>query len=353
MTEGLQPRQAVRDMAPYHPPTGGRAGKLRLDFNENTAGCSPKVVEALQKFLTRDSLTIYPEYGAAMNKLAAFFGVDGSEFTMTNGTDEAIQVLVNTFIDDGDDVVTLRPSYAMYRFYSELAGASVREIDYNKDDLAFPLDKFLDALRPETKAVLIANPNNPTGTGVDRDSIRLILETVPDAAVLIDEAYFEFSGVTVLPWIHEYPNLFVSRTFSKVYGMAAMRCGCIFSCRENVQWMKKAQSPYSVNMLAAVAATAAVEDRDSVAKYVGEILAARELAYFGLDRLNIPYYMSQANFILFRAGDRALPIRDALRERGVLVRDRSYEIPGCVRVTIGTRDQVERFLTELEKLWKA
>jgi histidinol-phosphate aminotransferase len=339
-------------MAPYSPPTGGREGKLRLDFNENTAGCSPKVIEALQKYITADHLTIYPEYGAAMEALAKFFGVEQAEFTMTNGTDEAIQVLLNTYADAGDDVVMLRPSYAMYRFYAELAGASVREIEYRPANLAFPLDNFLDALRPETRAVLIANPNNPTGTGIGRDSIRLILETVPDAAVLIDEAYFEFSGVTVLPWIREYPNLFVSRTFSKAYGMAAMRCGCIFSRRQNIQWLKKAQSPYSVNMLAAVAARAAVEDTDSVARYTGEVLAARELAYVGLERLGVPYYRSQANFILFQAGDRAIPIRDALRERGVLVRDRSYEIAGCVRVTIGTRGQMERFLAELEKLWK-
>jgi histidinol-phosphate aminotransferase len=352
MIEGLQPRDAVREMAPYSPPTGGRAGKLRLDFNENTIGCSPKVIEALTRYLTADHLSIYPEYVEAIADLASYFRVNQNEFTMTNGTDEAIQVLVNTFVDDGDDVVLLRPSYAMYRFYAEVAGASIREIDYRKQDLAFPLEKVLDSLRPETKAVLIANPNNPTGTGVNLDSIKLILETVPDAAVLIDEAYFEFSGVTALPWITDYPNLFVSRTFSKVFGMAAMRCGCLFSNAENVKWLRKAQSPYSVNMLAAVAARAAVQDAEYVARYVGEILAARELAYFGLDKLNIPYFKSQANFVLFKAGDRAIPIRNALRERGVLIRDRSYEIPGCVRVTIGTLEQVQRFLTELETLWK-
>lgn len=352
MIEGLQPREAVREMAPYSPPTGGRADKLRLDFNENTVGCSPKVLDALKAYLTADHLSIYPEYIEAIADLASYFRVTQNEFTMTNGTDEAIQLLVNTFVDDGDDVLLLRPSYAMYRFYAEVAGASVREIEYRNPDLAFPVEKFLDALRPETKAVLIANPNNPTGTGVSLDDIRLILETVPDAAVLIDEAYFEFSGVTALPWINEYPNLFVSRTFSKVFGMAAMRCGCLFSNAENVKWLRKAQSPYSVNMLATVAARAAVKDRDYIARYVGEILAARELAYFGLDKLNIPYFMSQANFVLFKAGDHAIPIRDALRERGVLIRDRSYEIPGCVRVTIGTREQVQRFLTELETLWK-
>ena len=352
MTEGPQPREAVRQMAPYHPPTGGRSGKLRLDFNENTVGCSPKVIEAISKYLTADHLSLYPEYVDAMAELATFFKVKDNEFAMTNGTDEAIQVLINTYIDDGDDVLIMRPSYAMYRFYAEVAGGSVRELEYRKNDLSFPIDDFLEALQPETKAVLIANPNNPTGTGVTLEDIELILETVPEAAVLIDEAYFEFCGVTALPWIRKYPNLFVSRTFSKVYGMAAMRCGCIFSNKDNVQWMRKAQSPYSVNMLAAVAARAAVRDTEYIARYVGEILAARELCYFGLDKLNIPYFMSQANFVLFRAGDRAIPIRDALRERGVLIRDRSYEIPGCVRVTIGTREQVQRFLTELETIWK-
>lgn len=348
----LEPRDAVRQMAPYSPPTGGRAGKLRLDFNENTVGCSPRVIEFLRQQLTADQLTIYPEYDAALAELAAFFRVATNEFTITNGTDEAIQVLVNTFVNAGDDVLLLTPSYAMYRFYSELAGASIREVEYRVEDLAFPLDELLAAIRPETRAVFVSNPNNPTGTGVSLDGVRAILKAAPNAAVLIDEAYFEFSGVTALAAIHEFPNLFVSRTFSKVYGMAAMRCGCLFSNSDNVAWLRKAQSPYSVNTLAIFAARAAIQDRDFVTNYANQVLAARELAAQGLARLGIRYFPSQANFILFRAGERAIEIRDALRERGVLVRDRSYELPGCVRVTIGTREQVERFLMELEDIWK-
>ena len=352
MSDALTPREAIREMAPYSPPSGGRDGKLRLDFNENTVGCSPQVIECVQKYLTADHLTIYPEYQEARRDLSAFFGVSPEEFTVTNGTDEAIQLLMNTFVDDGDDVLLLKPSYAMYRFYAEVAGASVREIGY-ADDLSFPTSKFLNAMRPETRAILIANPNNPTGSAIGLDKIQLILETAPEAAVLIDEAYFEFFGVSALRGIRKYKNLFVSRTFSKVYGMAAMRCGCLFTCAENAAWLRKAQSPYSVNMLATIAARAAVQDSDYIAKYVGEVLAAREMAYVGFERLGIRYFPSQANFVLFHAGDRAIPLRDALRERGVLVRDRSYELPGCVRVTIGTRAQVERFLIELESLWSA
>ncbi len=353
LASALVPRKAVQKMAPYSPPTGGRAGKLRLDFNENTVGCSPRVIEFLREKLTAEALPVYPEYVEAMAELSAFFGVSRDELLMSNGTDEAIQVLVNTFVEEGDEVLLLHPSYAMYRFYAELAGGEVRELSYRAADLSFPLEELIATIHPKTKAILVANPNNPTGTGIDLDAVRKILEAAPHAAVLIDEAYFEFCGVTALGLIREYPNLFVSRTFSKVYGMAAMRCGCLFSCVDNVRWMHKAQSPYSVNMLAALAARAAVRDGEYVASYVKEVLAAREIACSGLTRLGIRYYPSHANFVLFHAGERAISIRDALREKGVLIRDRSYEIAGCVRVTIGTPAQIERFLVELERLWKA
>jgi histidinol-phosphate aminotransferase len=346
-----EPREAVRKMALYSPPSAGREGKLRLDFNENTVGCSPAVIDFLREHLTASQLSIYPEYADAVRELAAFFGVGEDEFTLTNGTDEAIQLLVNTFVENGDEVVALRPSYAMYKFYAELAGAVVREIEYERETLEFPMEELLASINAKTRAVLIANPNNPTGSAIGLDEIERIVEARPQVAVLIDEAYFEFFRITALPWIHRFPNLFVSRTFSKAYGMAAMRCGCLFSCAENMAWLKKAQSPYSVNTLAVLAARAAVRDREYVREYVAEVLAARVIAYDGLARLGIKVYRSFANFFLFHAGDRAIPIRDALRERGVLVRDRSYEIPGCVRVTIGTRAQVERFLEELQKLW--
>ena len=347
----LQPREAVLKMAPYSPPTAGRAGKLRLDFNENTVGASPKVIEYLREHLTEDGLSVYPEYSEIKRELAQFFGVDPDDFILTNGTDEAIQVLINTYVDDDDEVLVLQPSYAMYRFYAEVAGAAVRTIPYRREKLAFPLEELLQSIRPTTRAILIANPNNPTGTGTSRAGIERILERAAGAAVLIDEAYYEFCGVTALPLINDYPNLFVSRTFSKVFGMAAMRLGCLFSQSGNVEFLHKAQSPYSVNSVAVLAARAAIQDRAYIEKYVTEVLAARELLYVGLEKLGIKYYESKANFVLFEAGDRAIPLRDELRRRGVLVRDRSYEIPGCVRVTVGTRDQVRHFLSELEQIW--
>jgi histidinol-phosphate aminotransferase len=347
----LRPREAILRMAPYSPPTTGRQGKLRLDFNENTVGCSPRVVEFLKQRLSREQLAVYPEYEEALRVLAAHFGVKPGQMLLTNGTDEAIQLVVHTYVEDGDEVVLLQPSYAMYRFYAEAAGACLREIRYRSGDLGFPLEELLEAVGAQTRAVLIANPNNPTGTGVTLEGIRRILARAPWAAVLIDEAYYEFSGVTALGLLAEAPNLFVSRTFSKVYGLAGLRAGCIFSQQQNIEALHKGQSPYSVNVVAALAACEAVQDQEYVRSYVEETLAARNLLCEGLGRLGIRYFPSQANFVLFEAGSRAAQVRERLRERGVLVRDRSYELPGCVRVTVGTRDQVRQFLAALEEIW--
>jgi histidinol-phosphate aminotransferase len=345
-----RPRRAVLDMAPYSPPTSDRLGKLRLDFNENTIGCSPRIVEFLKQRLSADHLAVYPDYSTVRPSLASFFRVNADQLLLTNGTDEAIQVLINTYIDDGGDVLLLRPSYAMYRFYAEVAGAAIREIDYTAGTLEFPLEELLAAISPDTRAVLIANPNNPTGTGVTLAGIERILKRARKAAVLVDEAYFEFCGVTALPLIADYPNLFVSRTFSKVYGMASMRLGCLFSQSGNITMLHKAQSPYSVNGLAAMAAEEAVRDTTYVENYVTEALAARELLCVGLEKLGIGYIPSQANFVLMRIGKRALEVRDRLRALEVLVRDRSYEAPGCVRVTVGTREQTRRFLDALAEI---
>jgi histidinol-phosphate aminotransferase len=217
--------------------------------------------------------------------------------------------------------------------------------------MEFPLQEVLDAITPETRAVLLSNPNNPTGTGISLLGIERILHRARKAAVLVDEAYYEFCGVTALTEIERVPNLFVCRTFSKVFGMAAMRLGCLFSHEANIAYLHKAQSPYSVNGLAVLAARAAVEDTAYVQTYVAEVLAARELLCVGLEKLSISYVPSSANFVLAQLGKRAIQVRDALRGQAILVRDRSYEAPGCVRFTVGTRDQTRRLLTALEEIW--
>ncbi len=321
-------------MAPYKPPSEGRAGKLRLDFNENTLGASPVVVEALRNAITAADLTIYPEYSQARPKLAAHFAVSPEEILLTNGTDEAIQVLVNTFVNEGDAVYVPEPTYAMYRFYSELAGARVR-----------------DELTAATRLAFLSNPNNPTGAWMERDECMALVEKFPKTLFLFDEAYFEFSGITLIDRISHFGNLFVSRTFSKAYGMAGLRMGCLFSNRDNMRWLRKAQSPYSVNHLAVVAAAAAVDDTEFTREYARQTIASRERIQRELAAMGVKTHPSRGNFLLFDAGERAVEIRDTLRDAGVLVRDRSYEIAGCVRVTCGPVEHADRFLEELKKIW--
>jgi histidinol-phosphate aminotransferase len=348
----LKPREAVQRMAAYAPPTGGRAGKLRLDFNENTVGCSPTVTAFLREKLSDESLSIYPEYAAARAELAAHFQVNESQLLLTNGTDEAIQILINTYVNAGDEVIVLQPSYAMYRFYAEVAGAHIRELQYRPGTLEFPLEELLEMITERTRAILISNPNNPTGTAVDLNAIEQIAKRAPVSAILVDEAYYEFCKVTALPLLTRFPNLFVTRTFSKAHGMAGMRIGCLFSDERNLAFVHKAQSPYSVNIMAALAARAAVSDPAYLEHYVSEVLAARDVLCKGLTTLGIRYYGSAGNFILIQFGERAAEVKEALDAAGVLVRDRSHEIPGAVRVTVGTRVQVERFLSELKRIWR-
>lgn len=348
----LEPRPAVRRMAAYHPPTAGRAGKLRLDFNENTVGCAPPIADLLRRKISGEELAIYPEYGETKARLAAHFGVAENEFLLTNGTDEAIQVLINTFVEADAEVIILEPSYAMYRFYTELSGARVCPLAYRAETLAFPLEELLEMIAPTTRALLISNPNNPTGAAVPRAGLEQILQRAPDTAVLIDEAYFEFCGITALPLLRSFPNLFVSRTFSKAHGLAGLRLGCLFSSAANLEFARKAQSPYSVNSLGALAAGAAVADDTYLKNYVAEVLAARAFLSDELGRLGIPFYPSEGNFILLRLGQRCADLCAELRAAGILIRDRSHELAGCARVTVGTHEQAEHFLAELARHWR-
>ena len=346
----LQPNAAVKKMRPYSPPSQGRADKMRLDFNENTVGCSPKVIEAISKVIDANAMSMYPEYSQAKLKIAEFFSVEPQQLVFTNGTDEAISLLVNTFIGTGQELVVVHPSYAMYRFYGELGGAIITEVNFERtDDLGFPLTKLLAAINQNTAAIFLANPNNPTGTPISRDEIVQVLQAAPNSVVLIDEAYVEFADVSVLELIKEYPNLFVSRTFSKAYGMAGIRFGCLFSDARNIEWVQKTQSPYSVNVVAVVAALAAVQDEKYLTNYVDGVRESRNFVESEFDRLGVKYFRSTGNFLLFDVGSRATAIRDQLATCGVLIRDRSYEIAGCVRVTIGTKQQMKLFIRELER----
>ena len=184
------------------------------------------------------------------------------ELLLSNGTDEALHLIADTFLDPGDSVLLVEPTFAMYRFYSELAGARIQALRYDAN-LRFPTAEVVRALRMRSapKIFFVANPNNPTGNVLEPAQLRRIIQAAAKTIVVVDEAYFEYSGITILPWIRRHQNLVVTRTFSKAAGLAGLRIGCIFTARELAAGFRKAQSPYPVNIAALVAARAAVRDR--------------------------------------------------------------------------------------------
>ena len=348
----MQPvRRAVRNMRAYNPPLEGRTTKLRLDFNENPIGCSPAVRRALAK-LSSASISVYPEQETVRRKAAKHFGVRPAELLLTNGTDEALSLVVSTFVEPRDRVLLVEPTYAMYRFYSELAGAQIIAVRYDATML-FPWKDVLGALNKKPRVFFLPNPNSPTGNLLTPpDLLRIMKAADKRTVVVIDEAYFEFSRVTVIPWIARYKNLVVTRTFSKTAGLAGLRLGCIFTNQELAATMRKAQSPYPVNAAALVAAEAAMRDREFIARTVNEVCRSYEMLQRGLTALGVKYFPSAGNFVLVNFGLRAKKIVLALNRKGILVRDRSADFAGegYVRITLGTSLQTRRLLRELEEL---
>ncbi len=343
-------RNAVERMRPYHPPLEGRTRRLRLDFNENPIGCSPAVRQALAK-LSAASISAYPEQETVRRKAARYFGVRPAELLLTNGTDEALSLVVNTFVEPGDRVVFVEPTYAMYRFYSELAGARIITPRYDAE-MGFPSRDVLAVLRGRPRVFFLPNPNSPTGNLLRHGELRRILKAATQTMVVIDEAYFEFSGVTVIPWIRRHKNLIVTRTFSKTTGMAGLRLGCIFVHAELAATMRKAQSPYPVNVAALAAAEAAMCDRKFIARTVREVRRGRRELELGLRRLGVKLFPSAGNFLLVYFGARSKQIVAALERKDILIRDRSSDFggEGFVRITLGTLAQTRRLLRELEHI---
>src|SRR6202012_1948502 len=210
MPEGPQPRAAILRTKEYHPPLGSRDG-VRLDFNENTFACSPKVLEVLGRISSAD-LTKYPEREPVERIVAARLNLNASQVLLTNGVDEAIHVLCQTFLDAGDEFLLPVPTYSMYEVYGSATEAKIVFVQAGQD-FSFPLEALLQKITPTTKLIAIASPNSPTGRAVSRESILKVIERAPHAIVLVDEAYFHFYGQTVLDLIETTPNLVVTRTF--------------------------------------------------------------------------------------------------------------------------------------------
>jgi histidinol-phosphate aminotransferase len=344
----VAPRLRVQQMKEYHPPLGSRDA-LRLDFNENTLACSPKVREVLGRISTGD-LTRYPEREPIESLVAAHLGLAPAQVALTNGVDEAIHVLFETFLEAGDEVLLPVPTYTMYEVYASATDACAVPIQAAAD-LQFPFERLLAAMSPRTKIIAIANPNSPSGSVATRAQLIELARRAPHAVLLVDEAYFHFHGESVLDQIDTIPNLLVARTFSKAYGLAGLRLGLLAGPVGLVQWIRRVLSPYSVNSLALACLPAALGDAAYLEWYVTEVLSARAEFEAVLDAAQIRRWPTHANFVLVDIGPRHAEFVQRMRAANVLVRDRSNDpgCDGCVRITIGTRQQMRDAATALNE----
>jgi len=342
----LEARKAVRSLHAYRPPLAGREG-LRLDFNESTIGCSPRVLARLRS-LDAETLARYPEREPVEAQVADFLGLQAQQILLTNGVDEAIHLLCSTYLEPGDEAIIVVPTFAMYAIFARAAGARVVRI-LSGENFSFPFDKLISRISPRTRLIAVANPNNPTGTAVASDILLRIAHAAPQAAVLVDEAYFEFHGETILNDTAWPANLFVARTFSKAYGLAGLRIGILAGNACQISMVRRVASPYNVNAAALAVLPEALRDQQYVERYVAEVQQGRGLLEQELRILGLQYWPSRANFVLVRIGPAYAEFIRGFRERGILVRDRNSDpgCEGCVRLTVGSDEHTRMLLSTL------
>jgi len=348
----LPVRKAILNRHTYEAPAEGRSDKIRLDFNENTTGCSPAVQRALAK-LTSKQLAMYPEYQAPTAHLARYFGVRPEELLLTNGGDDALRVFFDTFVEPGSSVLICEPTFPMYRYYAEIYGARISVLRYGRE-MEFPLQNVVAQLRRKPRVLFIANPNNPTGTLFGFKELERILRAATHTAVVMDEAYAEFSAFTAVPWIRKFPHLFVARTFSKVAGLASLRLGAVVAYKESLALVRRAMSPFPVNLAALVAAEAAVKDRAKMRAYVSEVKRLRAWLAAELQELGVKTYSSAGNFLLANFGVSGPALFRKLEKQGILLRERTKDMgPGFVRITIGTSAEMKKLVSAIREKWRA
>src|SRR5947209_13278935 len=287
----LNARQAVSDLPTYHPPLGNREG-LRLDFNENTVGCSPRVLQRLRE-LNAAELACYPEREPLEGLVAGHLALAPEQVLLTNGVDEAIHLLCETYLEPSDEVLIVVPTFSMYEIYAQSTGAKVIAVQANPErGFRFPVEVVLSAITGKTRMIALASPNNPTGAVAPRADLLRIADAAPAAAVLVDEAYYDFWGETVLDAVTRFPNLFVTRTFSKAYGLAGLRIGVLAGNTIQMPMLRKVASPYNVNGIGLACLPYAIADREFLANYVRQVLQGRARLMIQLTCQGVPYWIS-------------------------------------------------------------
>jgi histidinol-phosphate aminotransferase len=352
-------RPDIKDMPPYIPiePTDVLSRRIdipeenviKLDGNENPYGCSPKVKQALAGYAYYN-LYPDPEQRELRKALEKYTGINAKNILAGSGSDELIDLILRLFIQPGDKVVNCPPTFGMYHFSTDVCGGKVVSIP-RKPDFSVDIDAANKAVDGGAKVIFIASPNNPSGNITTETDILELLKG--RAAVIIDEAYYEFSGVTVAPLVLKNPNLIVLRTFSKWAGLAGLRVGYGIFPLNIVNYLMKIKQPYNVNAAAQVAALESLRDLDYLRGTIKAIIDERERLMSKLSELDwLRVYPSQANFMLCRVlNGKAKSINEGLQKRGIFVR--YFETPqlkDCLRISVGKPEHTDKLVATLNEM---
>jgi histidinol-phosphate aminotransferase len=332
-------------MAAYKPPLEGRNpdAYTLLDFNERTIPVSEPIINALQAYIASGRLQQYPAYGDIVERLANYSGISSDQLMITNGSDQGIDLVFRAVSKLNAEAIIPGPSFAMYTQCAKVEGMSLIEPQYNKDT-GYPVDEVIASITDNTAIIVISNPNNPCGTAVKESDILRIVKAAPGAAILVDECYYEYSQQTVAPHLDDLPNIFITRTFSKTWGIPSLRFGYLMASPEYIKALCNVRGPYDINQLAVVAANAALDNPDYTERYVREVMdESKPLLENWLTDNGIDFWSSCANYIWAFPAD-AESLNTYLAGQGFLVRPKAYGKQLGLRITVGTLDQTTQLM---------
>ena len=341
-------RPEVESLQAYSAPLEGRRGLLRLDFNENTVGPSPRVVEALRA-IPGEHIAIYPEYDGLREALIANLSLplQPEQIGLFNGVDAAIHAIFHAYGDRGDTLLTTSPTFGYYTPCAQMQGMAIEAIPYRLPDFAFPLAEIRAALAGLPRLLLICNPNNPTGTRLAPQPILELAAAAPETLVVVDELYEAFTGDSVLPLADfaATPNLVVLRSLAKTAGLAGLRMGFAIGAAPVIDRISRVTGPYDINSFAVTAAHVALADQAYTDAYVAEVGRARGWLVGQLQVAGVRHHAAGGNYLLIWPGRPAAEVERRLREAGILVRSMAGKplIEGSLRVSLGTTEQMQRF----------
>ncbi|MFO8084378.1 MAG: histidinol-phosphate transaminase [Desulfobacterales bacterium] len=347
----IQVKSHIASMGPYKPPWTGldRSRYLRLDLNENTLNPPDHVKLALKSYIDSNCIQMYPEYETFMTQLSTYAQVDSDRLILTNGSDQAIELLLHAFLGSGDTMLIARPEFPIFTQIAAVLNAKVLGISFDKN-LDFPMEAFVEAITPSVSLIVLINPNNPTGTPLELGQLELILKSCPDIPVIVDEAYYEYTQITACGLIENYPNLIITRTFSKAFAMAGLRLGYVIANPEIISQLYKIRGPFDVNSCAIVAAQSQLDRPDSWKAYIKEIVTRSKpfLENF-FDEQKVKYYPGAAHFMLVQPRHRDQAV-NYLKAHGILVRPMfAPSIEKTFRMCVGSLEQTQQFAAVYEK----